>query len=240
MARRCYPRRVTSNYWQCSTCGKIHVKNAERRRLAEKFIETNSPVLGSEACAGCGTKHEAEAVYRGRTDPPQSDAFVASLLKDPTAQWNGIARIWTCRASLAKDDVVVLELDPATIAHYRDAASPLQLAAVALAKTPDDHPDMHVAEDGLVVPGGRIKADFPSWRVWLSPQANLWVTKRRVNWEEYSPDAAIPNALKHAHYAGPVPAVPYLVGLSMAAGLDPNKLSPMEARQLDEDAAKFY
>ena len=45
-------------------------------------------------------------------------------------------------------------------------------------------------------------------------------------------------ALKRAQFAGPVPAVPYLVGLCMAAGLDPNKLSPMDARALDEEAAK--
>jgi hypothetical protein len=228
---------VTSNYWQCSQCGKLHLKNAERRRVAEKFIETDSPVLGSETCEACGTKHEAEALYRGRKDPPQSDAFVANLLRDPSAKWNSVARIWTVRASLAKDDVVMLELDPATVAHYRDAASPLQLAAVALAKTNEGEPDMHVGEDGLVVPGARIKSDFPSWRVWLSPQANMWVTKRRVTWEEYAPDAAIPDALKQSQLAGPVPAVPYLVGLCVAAGLDPNKLSPIDARQLDEEAS---
>ncbi len=234
----CYPAGVTSTYWQCSKCGKIHVKDAERRRVAEKFLETNSPVLGNETCEACGLKHDAEAVYRGRKDPPQSDAFVVDLLKDPTAQWNAIARIWTCRASLAKEDVVVLELDPATVSHYREAASPLQLAAVALAKTPDSQPDLHVGQDGLVVPGGCIKADFPTWRVWLSPRADLWVTKRRVSWEEYAPDATIPEPLKRAQFAGPVPAVPYLVGLCMAAGLDPNKLSPEEARALDVEAAK--
>jgi hypothetical protein len=88
-----------------------------------------------------------------------------------------------------------------------------------------------------VVPGGRIKADFPSWRVWLSSRGDLWVTKKKVAWEDYS-DATIPENLKRAHCAGPVPAVPYLVGLCMAAGLDPNKLSPLEIKRLDEASAR--
>jgi hypothetical protein len=73
--------------------------------------------------------------------------------------------------------------------------------------------------------------------VWLSARGALWVTKKRVSWEDY-PDATIPEPLKQAHCAGPVPAVPYLVGLCMAAGLDPNKLSPIEIHRLDQAAAK--
>jgi hypothetical protein len=129
-------------------------------------------------------------------------------------------------------------LDPATVAHYRDSASPLQLAAVALAKTGDESPDLHADDAGLVVPGGRIKADVPSWRVWLSARGDLWVTKKKVAWEDYSAVGAVQEAVKQATCAGPVPAVPYLVGLCMAAGLDPNKLSPLEIRRLDEAAAK--
>ncbi len=226
---------MTSTYWQCPNCGKLHVKDDERRRVAEKFIDTGSPVLGSETCASCGAKHDAEDVYRGRRDPPQSDAFVEAILADASAQWNVVAKVWTRAASLPSDHVVVLELDPGTIAHYRDSASPLQLAAVALARTTDEPHDLHADDDGLVVPGGRIKADFPSWRVWISPRADLWVTKKRVTWEEY-PDAAIPESLKRAQLAGPVPAVPYMVGLCMAAGMDPNKLSPLEIRRLDDAA----
>ncbi len=230
---------MTSGYWQCAKCGALHAKDSERRRSAEKFIETGSPVLGNETCASCSTRYEAESIYRGRQDPPQSDAFIAGVLADPGgAQWNTTARVWTRRAALSNDVIVVLELDPPTVAHYRDSASPLQLAAVALAKTTDEPPDLKAGDDGLVVPGGRIKADFPSWRVWLSARGDLWVTKKRVPWEDYSEAGAIPEALKRATCAGPVPAIPYLVGLCMAAELDPNKLSPLEIRRLDEAAAQ--
>lgn len=229
---------MTSAYWQCAKCGKLHVKDDDRRRTSEKYIETGAPVMGHEACASCGTRYDAEDVYRGRRDPPQSDAFIAGIMADPGAgQWNAATKVWTRRSHLTKDDIVVLELDPATVAHYRDSASPLQLAAVALAKTTDEAPDLQTGTDGLVVPGGRIKADFPSWRVWLSSRGDLWVTKKKVAWEEYS-NATIPEGLKHANLAGPVPAVPYLVGLCMAAGLDPNLLSPLEIRRLDEAAAR--
>jgi hypothetical protein len=229
---------MTSNYWQCAKCGALHAKDAERRRTAEKFIETDSPVLGHETCKSCSARHDAEDVYRGRRDPPQSDAFIAGVLADPKgSEWNTATNLWTRRSTLSNDDVVVLELDSATVAHYRDSASPLQLAAVALAKTSEEPHDLGAGNDGLVVPGARIKADFPSWRVWLSARGALWVTKKRVSWEDY-PDATIPEPLKQAHCAGPVPAVPYLVGLCMAAGLDPNKLSPIEIHRLDQAAAK--
>lgn len=229
---------MTSAYWQCGKCGALHEKDKERRRTSEKLVEQGSPVLGSESCRQCRARYDAEEIYRGRRDPPQSDAFIAGILADSrAAHWNAIAKIWTRDGRLSNDDVVVLELDPATVVHYRDSASPLQLAAVALAKTGDEPHDIAADDSGLVVPGARIKSDFPSWRVWLSERGNLWVTKKRVSWEEY-PDAAIPPALQSATCAGPVPAVPYLVGLCMAAGLDPNKLSPLEIRRLDEAAAR--
>lgn len=229
---------MTSGYWQCAKCGALHAKDGQRRRTAEKFIETNSPVMGHEVCNSCSARHDAEDVYRGRRDPPQSDAFIAGILADPkSAEWNAAVKVWTRRDALSNDMVVVLELDPATVAHYRDSASPLQLAAVALAKTSEEPHDLAAGPDGLVVPGGRIKSDFPSWRVWLSARGELWVTKRRVAWEDYA-DAKIPERIKQARCAGPVPAVPYLVGLCMAAGLDPNKLSPLEIRRLNDAAAK--
>ena len=229
---------MTSNYWQCAKCGALHTKDAERRRTAEKFIETDSPVMGHETCKSCRTRCDAEDVYRGKQDPPQSDKFIAGILADPkAAQWNSSVKVWTRKQSLAQDAAVVLELDAGTVAHYRASASPLQLAAVALAKTSEEPHDLSAGDDGLVVPGARIQGDFPSWRVWLSERGDLWVTKQRVSWEEY-PDAAIPDRLKQAACAGPVPAVPYLVGLCMAAGLDPNKLSPLAIHRLDEAAAK--
>lgn len=229
---------MTSGYWQCTKCGALHAKDDLRRRTAEKFIETDSPVMGHETCESCNARYDAEEVYRGRKDPPQSDAFIAGILANPkTALFHTQLRIWTRRQSVANDLAVVLELDAATVGHYRQSASPLQLAAVALAKTSEEPHDLAAGNDGLVVPGGRIKADFPSWRVWLSARGDLWVTKKRVAWEDYG-DAKIPEPLKHATCAGPVPAVPYLVGLCMAAGLDPNKLSPLALRRLDEAAAK--
>jgi len=229
---------MTSEYWQCGKCGALHTKDTERRRTAEKFIETGSPVMGHETCKSCSARHDAEDVYRGRRDPPQSDKFIGGIIADPrTAQWNSAAKIWTRKQSLAEDAAVMLELEAATVAHYRDSASPLQLAAVALAKTSEEPHDVGAGDDGLVVPGARIKTDFPTWRVWLSERGDLWVTKTRVTWEEY-PDATIPDRLKQATCAGPVPAVPYLVGLCMAAGLDPNKLAPLEIQRLDEAAAK--
>jgi hypothetical protein len=229
---------MTSVYWQCTKCGALHVKDAMRRRTAEKYIETGSPVLGHESCETCSARYEAEDVYRGRRDPPQSDAFVAGVIANPkSSHWHPTLRIWTRTGTIEQDDVVVLELDPGTVAHYRESASPLQLAAVALAKTSEEPHDLHADGDGLVIPGARIKTDFPSWRVWLSTRGDLWVTKKKVTWEDYS-DATIPDALKRANYAGPVPAVPYLVGLCMAAGMDPNKLSPLEIRRLDEAAAR--
>jgi hypothetical protein len=228
---------MTSAYWQCAKCGALHPKHADRRRTAEKFIETGSPVLGNETCTACSARYDAEEVYRGRCDPPQADAFVATILADPkAARWNPVLKIWTRKGTLTQDDVVALELDAATVAHYRASASPLQLAAVALAKTSDESHDLHSDDSGLVVPGARILTDFPTWRVWLSARGELWVTKKRVAWEEYA-NVALPEALKQANCAGPVPAVPYLVGLCMAAGLDPNKLSPLEIRRLDEAAA---
>lgn len=229
---------MTSGYWQCAKCGTLHEKDAERRRTAERFIETDSPLMGHETCKSCSARYDAEEVYRGRRDPPQSDAFIASVLADPKAAlFHTLLRIWTRKQPIADDIAVVLELDSATVAHYRESASPLQLAAVALAKTSEEPHDLGADDDGLVVPGERIKADFPSWRVWLSTRGDLWVTKKRVNWEDYA-DATIPDRLKQATCAGPVPAVPYLVGLCMAAGLDPNKLSPLELRRLDEATAK--
>ncbi len=230
---------MTSAYWQCAKCGALHAKEDTRRRTAEKFIEKGEPVLGHEACTKCSARYDAEEVYRGRRDPPQLDAFVARIIADPkSAQWNSVLRVWTHKRALGQDHVVVLELDPATVAHYRDSASPLQLAAVALAKTDEEDIDLHSDDTGLVVPGARITTDFPSWRVWLSARGDLWVTKKRVAWEDYSESGALPEGLKYAHCAGPVPAIPFLVGLCMAAGLDPNKLSPLEIRRLDEAAAK--
>jgi hypothetical protein len=224
---------MTSNYWQCAKCGALRAKDDVRRRTAEKFIETDAPVFGEEWCTNCSTRYEADEVYRGRMDPPQPDGFITKILADPTvAQFNARLKVWTRRDALSKDDVVVLALDAATVAHYREHASPLQLAAVALAKS-DAEPDLLTDDLGLVVPGGRIKADFPSWRVWISALGEVWVTKKRVAWEEYS-STGIPERLKQALCAGPVPAVPYLVSLCMAAGLDPNKLSPLEAKLLDE------
>jgi hypothetical protein len=228
---------MTSAYWQCTKCGKLHDKDAEKRRSAEKFIESKSPVFGHETCSSCSARYDAEEIYRGKKDPPQSDAFIADLLRDKTAQWNATAKVWTRHASLEQDHVVVLELDAPTVAHYRESASPLQLAAVALAKTSDESHDLHADDDGLVVPGARIKMDFPSWRVWLSTRGELWVTKRKVTWEDYS-NATVPDSVKRALFAGPVPAAPYLIGLCMAVGMDPNKLSPLEIRSLDEAAAK--
>jgi hypothetical protein len=226
---------MTSDYWQCAQCGVLHTKDAVRRRAAEKYIETGSPVFGHEVCTACGARHDAAEVYRGRLDPPQQDGFVAKVLADPrSAQWNAGLKVWTRRDTLSKDAVVVLELDAATVIHYREHASPLQLAAVALAKS-DTEPDLHTDEDGLVVPGGRIKTDFPSWRVWVSTRGELWVTKKRVTWEEYT-STGIPEPLTQALCAGPVPAVPYLVSLCLNAGMDPNKLSPLEAKRLDESA----
>jgi hypothetical protein len=230
---------MTSAYWQCAKCGALHEKDADRRATSEKYIETGAPVLGHETCAKCSTRYDAEEIYRGRRDPPQLDSFVAEVVADPaSSQWNSILKVWTRKRALAKDVAVILELDPATVVHYRDSASPLQLAAVALAKTEDEEIDLKADDSGLVVPGGRIKTDFPTWRVWLSARGHLWVTKKRVAWEDYSETGAIPEALKLANCAGPVPAIPYLVGLCMAAGLDPNKLSPLEIRRLDEAAAK--
>lgn len=229
---------MTSGYWQCAKCGKLHPKDDVRRRTAEKFIETGEPVLGHETCAGCGVRFDAEEIYRGRRDPPQHDAFLDRLVANPaTAQWHPGLKIWTRKGAVDPEAIVVLELDAGTVAHYRDSATPLQLAAVALAKTSEEPHDLHADTAGLVVPGGRITADFPSWRVWLSMRGDLWVTKKRVAWEDYS-GATIPEGLKHANCAGPVPAIPYLVGLCMAAGMDPNKLSPLEIRRLDEAAAK--
>ncbi|HXV13026.1 MAG TPA: hypothetical protein VEC56_02355 [Candidatus Krumholzibacteria bacterium] len=229
---------MTSGYWQCGKCGALHTKDPVRRATSEKYIETGAPVLGHETCAKCSTRYDAEEIYRGRRDPPQLDSFVAEVISDPTSQWNAALKVWTRKRPLAKDIAVILELDPATVAHYRDSASPLQLAAVALAKTEGEEIDLHSDSTGLVVPGGRITSDFPSWRVWLSARGHLWVTKKRVAWEDYSESGPVPEALKHAHCAGPVPAIPYLVGLCMAAGLDPNKLSPLEIKRLDEAAAK--
>jgi hypothetical protein len=228
---------MTSAYWQCGKCGTLQAKHAERRRLAETYIEGGEPALGAEKCSSCGARAEADDVYRGKLDPPQSDAFIARILAHPkAAQWNTVLKVWTRKTPLAPGAVVVFSLDPATVAHYRANASPLQLAAVALAKTGPE-PDLTTDDDGLVVPGERLKVDFPSWRVWLADNGELWVTKTRVSWEEY-PDTAIPERLKQSGCAGPVPAVPYLVGLCMSAGLDPNKLSPVEIRSLDERAAR--
>jgi hypothetical protein len=226
---------MTSAYWQCTKCGVLHTKDDVRRRTAEKFIETESPVFGHESCTGCGVRYEASDVYRGSLDPPQQDGFVAKVLADPkAAQWNAGLKVWTRRTKLSKDAVVMLDLDAATVTHYREHASPLQLAAVALAKS-DTEPDLHTDDHGLVVPGGRIKADFPSWRVWVSTRGELWVTKKRVAWEEYT-STGIPERLTQALCAGPVPAVPYLVSLCLNAGMDPNKISPLEAKLLDESA----
>ncbi|MCI0452332.1 MAG: hypothetical protein L0Z51_08060 [Candidatus Latescibacteria bacterium] len=217
----------------------MHTKDPVRRATSEKYIETGAPVLGHETCAKCNTRYDGEEIYRGRRDPPQLDSFVAEVIADPaSSHWNPVVRVWTRKRAIGNDTVVVLELDPQTVAHYRDSASPLQLAAVALAKTDDDEIDLKADDSGLVVPGGRIKGDFPSWRVWLSARGHLWVTKKRVAWEDYSEAGPLSEALKQAHCAGPVPAIPYLVGLCMAAGLDPNKLSPLEIRRLDEAAAK--
>jgi len=229
---------MTSAYWQCTKCGKLHVKDDVKRRTSEKHIENSSPVFGHETCTACGARYEAEEVYRGKKDQPQSDAFIADLLLDPSSgHWNTVVKVWTRRAPVASDHVVVLELDGPTVAHYRDSASPLQLAAVALAKTSDEPHDLKADASGLVVPGDRIKIDFPSWRVWLSTRGDLWVTKRKVAWEDYS-NATVPEIVKTALFAGPVPAAPYLIGLCMAVGMDPNKLSPLEIRRLDEAAAK--
>jgi hypothetical protein len=228
---------MTSAYWQCGKCGALQLKDAEKRRAAELWIKSNAPVLGSDACEACGTRHDGDDVYRGRRDPPQDDAFIARILARPkTAHYNAVARIWTRKQTPPRDAVVMFALAPATVAQYRESASPLQLAAVALAKTSKEPRDLHTDEDGLVVPGERLKTDFPTWRVWLSDAGELWVTKQRVLYEDYG-DEELPEQLKLASCAGPVPAIPYLVGLCMAAGLDPNKLSPIELRRLDEQAA---
>jgi hypothetical protein len=228
---------MTSAYWQCSKCGALHLKDAEKRRAAELWIKSGAPVLGSDTCAACGTRHDGDDLYRGRRDPPQDDAFIARILANPKiARYNTVARIWTRIETPSRDLAVMFAIAPATVAQYRDSASPLQLAAVALAKTSQEPRDLHTDEDGLVVPGEELKADFPTWRVWLSDAGELWVTKQRVQYETHG-DAELPEPLKHASCAGPVPAIPYLVGLCMAAGLDPNKLSPIELRRLDARAA---
>jgi len=228
---------MTSAYWQCTNCGALHLKDAEKRRAAELWIKSGAPVLGGTTCDACGTRHDGEDVYRGRRDPPQDDAFIARILANPKiARFNAVARIWTRKETPTRDAVVMFTLAPATVAQYRESASPLQLAAVALAKTSKEPRDLHSDDHGLVVPGDRLKADFPTWRVWLSDAGELWVTKQRVMYEHYD-ETELPERLQNASCAGPVPAIPYLVGLCMAAGLDPNKLSPIELRRLDEQAA---
>jgi hypothetical protein len=228
---------MTSAYWQCGKCGALHVKDADRRRTAELWIQKGSPVLGSDSCASCGNRYEAEDVYRGNLDPPQHDAFIADVIADPAAaRWNTLLKLWTLQRALAKDEVPVLALNPATVTHYRESASPLQLAAVAMAKTSTGAGDLETDNHGLVVPGVRLKSDFPSWRVWVSDAGALWVTKRKVAGVVVEP-AATPAQLARACCAGPLPAIPYLVSLCMNAGLDPNKLSPLEIKLLDDSAA---
>ena len=123
---------MTSAYWQCAKCGALRSKDDDRRRTAEKYIESGSPVFVEEWCTKCSTRFEADEVYRGRMDPPQSDGYVATILADANAQWNGALKIWTRREALPKETVVMLTLNGSTVMRYLQHASPLQLAAVAI------------------------------------------------------------------------------------------------------------
>jgi acyl carrier protein len=132
------------------------------------------------------------------------------------------------------DEVVIFALSSKAVSTYKDAGSPPDIAATAMAKAGglEGTRPLITNANGAIWPSDELVQDFATWKVWAEDSGAIWVTKKKIPGETYKEDSDV-RKLPRVRLLGRVPALAYLTGLCLQKGLDPQHISTEGLKQLE-------